>query len=96
MRAGSRDAVLMVLMMLTRVELCTTLSDDANVMHAMQALLGIYTGVRCHVLQCNDLDVLLHDAMSGELTDSTPDSWGYRPKEKVNDTEAAKKKMPLV
>ena len=32
-------------------------------------------------MQCNDIDVMLRDAMSGELTDSTPDSWGYQPKE---------------
>ena len=82
----------MVLMMLTCAELCTALSNDANV---MLALLGTYAGVRCCVLQCNDIDVLLHDAMSSELTDSTRivgvigprsltdsslDSWGYRPK----------------
>ena len=33
-------------------------------------------------MQCDDIDVMLRDAMSGELMDSTPDSWGYRPKEK--------------
>ena len=40
-----------------------------NVMHAMLALLGIYAVVLCRVLQCNDIDVMLYDAMSGELTD---------------------------
>ena len=58
-------------------------------------------------MQCDDIDVMLYDAMSGELTNSMPDSLGYRPKElmdshrivwvigpqrkKENDTKAAKK-----
>ena len=72
--------------MLACAELCAALSD-AKVMHA-NANSARDTGRRVmlrvdrNAMQCHaDVDTVPYDAMSGELTDSTLDSLGYRPKE---------------
>ena len=71
--------------MLPCAELYTALSDDAD---ADVCDAGSAGGIcRCtmpcvdrNAMQCY-ADVMLHDAMSGELMDSIPNSLGYRPKE---------------